>query len=93
MTLSILRKDMSATSRNDYTEIFKTSTIYMLEKVIETSSVKILSGYYHTNLGRGGQGGGCQENARNFSTLNQGVMHRLHTQVIFKVRVSSILEQ
>ena len=28
---------MFATSRKNYTEIFKISTIYMLEKVIETS--------------------------------------------------------
>ena len=32
----------------------------MLEKVIETSSVKILSGYYHTNLG----GGAREEDAK-----------------------------
>ena len=53
MTLSILRKNMFATSRKNYTEVFKTSTIYMLEIVIETSSVKILSNYYHTNLKEG----------------------------------------
>ena len=45
--------------------------VYMLEKVIETSGVKILPDYYyHTNSEGGGPGGGCQENARNFSTLN-----------------------
>ena len=60
MALSILRKSMSATSRKNYTEVFKTSTIYMLEQVIETSSVKILSGYYHTNLG----GGAREEDAK-----------------------------
>ena len=56
----ILRKGMSATSRKDYTGVFKASTIYMLEKVIETSSVKILSGYYHTNL----EGGAREEDAK-----------------------------
>ena len=38
---------------------------------------KSLSGYYHTNLERGGLEGGCQENARNFSTLNAGTDDRL----------------
>ena len=57
---SILRKDVSATPRKDYTEVFKASTVYMLEKVVETSSVKILSGYYHTSLG----GGAREEDAK-----------------------------
>ena len=44
---------MSATSGKGYTEVFKASTIYTLEKVVKTSIVKILSGCYHTNLGGG----------------------------------------
>ena len=37
---SISRKDVFATSKKNYTEVFKTLTIYMFEKVIETLSVK-----------------------------------------------------
>ena len=43
--------------------------VYIFEKVIETSDVKILSNYYYTNSEGRGPGGECQENARNFSTL------------------------
>ena len=51
---SINQSIMFATSRKIYTKIFKISMIYMLEIVIETSSVSIFSDYYHTNLrGRG----------------------------------------
>ena len=35
--LSILRKSMSVTSRNDYTEVIMTLSIYMLEKMYKTS--------------------------------------------------------
>ena len=51
---------MSATPRKNYKEVFKASTIYMLEKVVETSSVKILSGCYDTNL----EGGVREEGAK-----------------------------
>ena len=37
INFKILRKNMFATSRNDYTEIFMTSTICMFEKMIKTS--------------------------------------------------------
>ena len=48
--IDFAKKHVCNIKKELYRNIFKISTIYMLEKVIETSSFKILSDYYHTNL-------------------------------------------
>ena len=58
--IDFAKRHVCNTKKELYRSIFKASTIYMLEKVVETSSSKILSGYYHTNLG----GGAREEDAK-----------------------------
>ena len=55
MTLSILRKSMSATSRNNYTEMFMISTIFMLEKMYK-ASIEQLSRVTIIQIWEGGPG-------------------------------------
>ena len=58
------------TSKNDYTEVFKISMIYMLWKDDWNINWKFLSNYYHTNSKKKKLRKKCQQFANNFFTLN-----------------------
>ena len=68
LILRFCEKTCFATPRRDYTKVFKASTIICLKKWLK-HQVSKFSHITTIQIWEGAPRGGCQENARNFSTL------------------------